>query len=83
MKKFPNKNIDAIIGGFHLIGIPIINTLGKTNEEIISIGNELDQMPINTIYSCHCTGLKGYKILNTVLKEKLHSFPTGKEIIID
>ena len=83
LKKFPNKNIDVIIGGFHLIGIPIINTLGKTKEEIISIGNELEQMPINKIYSCHCTGLKGYKFLATVLKEKLHSFPTGKQIIID
>jgi len=40
-------------------------------------------MPINTIYSCHCTGLKGYKILATILKEKLHSFPTGEQIIID
>lgn len=31
LEKFPNKNIDVIIGGFHLIGIPIINTLGKPN----------------------------------------------------
>lgn len=83
LKKFPGKSIDAIIGGFHLIGIPILNTLGKTKEEIISIGHELNQMPIRSIYSCHCTGSKGYRILNSVLKDKLHAFPTGKKISLD
>lgn len=82
LSKFPNKKIDVIIGGFHLIGIPIVNTLGKTREEILSIGNVLNKMPIDSIYSCHCTGPKGYNILHTVLKEKLKTFPTGKEIIL-
>ncbi|WP_054956480.1 MBL fold metallo-hydrolase [Paenibacillus dakarensis] len=82
LDKFPGKKIDVIIGGFHLIGIPIINTLGKSKDEIISIGNSLNEMPINSIYSCHCTGAKGYKILDSVLKEKLNPFPTGKELII-
>lgn len=83
LAKFPNKKIDVVIGGFHLIGIPIINTLGKTKKEVISIGNRLNEMPINSIYSCHCTGSKGYNILNSVLKEKLNPFPTGKELIIN
>lgn len=82
LEKFPNKKIDVLVGGFHLIGIPIINTLGKRKEEIISIAHALNEMPINSIYSCHCTGIKGYKILNTVLKDKLNSFPTGKQIVI-
>lgn len=81
-EKFPKKDIDVIVGGFHLIRIPIVNTLGKTKEEIISIGNELNKIPINSIYSCHCTGTKGYNILNTVLKDKLHKFPTGSKIIL-
>ncbi|MFT9847791.1 MBL fold metallo-hydrolase [Aneurinibacillus sp. REN35] len=79
---FPGKKIDAIIGGFHLIGIPIINTLGKTKEEIISMGTRLNEMPIRSMYSCHCTGIKGYNILRTVLKDKLHPFPTGKELLM-
>ncbi|MFJ8102124.1 MBL fold metallo-hydrolase [Lysinibacillus sp. NPDC096212] len=79
-KKFPNKNINAIIGGFHLIGLPIVNTLGKPKEEVISIGNTLNEMKIDCIYSCHCTGEKGFSILKTVLKEKLQSFKTGEII---
>lgn len=83
LEKFPNKNIEAIVGGFHLIGIPIVNTLGKTKEEINIIGNELNEMPIHSMYSCHCTGSKGYNILKIILKEKLQPFPTGKKIILN
>ncbi|WP_285394867.1 MBL fold metallo-hydrolase [Lysinibacillus sp. fls2-241-R2A-57] len=79
-EKFPNKNINATIGGFHLIGLPIVNTLGKSREEVISIGNTLNEMKIDCMYSCHCTGTKGFNILKTVLKEKLQSFKTGQII---
>jgi len=83
LEKFPNKNIDVIIGGFHLIGIPIINTLGKTKEEIIDLAHTLNKLPINSVYSCHCTGAKGYKILKSILQKKLQPFPTGMEIILE
>lgn len=79
-KKFPTKNINAIIGGFHLIDLPIVNTLGKTRAEVISIGHTLNEMKIDCIYSCHCTGAKGFSILKTVLKGKLQSFKTGQII---
>ncbi|MFJ7735394.1 MBL fold metallo-hydrolase [Lysinibacillus sp. NPDC097287] len=82
LKKFPNKKIDTIIGGFHLIGIPILNTLGKTEKEVIAIGRKLNDMPINCIYSCHCTGPKAFKMLKTVLKEKLNTFSTGESIML-
>ncbi|MFF5994940.1 MBL fold metallo-hydrolase [Lysinibacillus sp. KU-BSD001] len=82
LNKFPNKQIAAIIGGFHLIGLPIINTLGKTKEEIIAMGHTLNELPITRIYSCHCTGPKGYTILQTILKEKLDCLLTGKTIEI-
>ncbi|WP_332647823.1 MBL fold metallo-hydrolase [Lysinibacillus sp. 54212] len=78
LQKFPNKKIDKIIGGFHLIGLPILNTLGKSKEEVIRIGQTLNNMPINHMYSCHCTGPKGFKILKTILNEKLHTFETGE-----
>ncbi|MEQ6354945.1 hypothetical protein ABNX05_09995 [Lysinibacillus sp. M3] len=42
-EKFPNKTINTIIVGFHLIGLPIVNTLGKPREEVISIGNTLNE----------------------------------------
>ncbi|MFJ7949910.1 MBL fold metallo-hydrolase [Lysinibacillus sp. NPDC096418] len=82
LKKFPGKKIDKIIGGFHLIGLPILNTLGKTEEEVMAIGDILNEMPINSFYSCHCTGPKAFKMLKTILKEKLHPFKTGESIIL-
>ncbi|MEK4510106.1 MBL fold metallo-hydrolase [Paenibacillus sp. FSL K6-2524] len=83
MEHFPNRPITALIGGFHLIGIPIINTLGKTKEEILETANTLNMLPIESIYTCHCTGKKGYEILRTVLKDKLHYLATGDKIIIE
>lgn len=82
LEKFPGKQIEMIIGGFHLIGLPILNTLGKTEEEIMNIGRTLNEMPINSFYSCHCTGPKAYKILKNILKEKLYAFPTGQSIVL-
>lgn len=79
---FQNKRIKALIGGFHLIGIPLLNTLGKSKEEIIKLANSLGKLPIDNIYSCHCTGPKGFKILKSILKEKLHPFPTGTQLTI-
>jgi len=37
------------LGGFHLIGLPIVNTLGTSREEVISIGNTLIEMKIDCI----------------------------------
>ena len=82
LRKFPGKQIDRIIGGFHLIGLPILNTLGKSEEEVMAIGHTLNDMPINCIYSCHCTGPKAFKMLKTILKEKLHTFSTGESIML-
>ncbi|WP_194434092.1 MBL fold metallo-hydrolase [Paenibacillus segetis] len=83
MEHFPNRSIAALIGGFHLIGIPIINTLGKTKEEIVDTASTLDNLPIQSIYTCHCTGQRGYEILKTVLQEKLQYLATGDTIILE
>ncbi|MGY3778520.1 MBL fold metallo-hydrolase [Isobaculum melis] len=63
LEQFPNQRIKALIGGFHLIKIPIINTVSKSQEEIHQIATDLQEMPIDKIYSCHCTGDKGYQWL--------------------
>jgi len=34
------------------------------------------------VYTGHCTGMKGYRVLKGVMAEKLEYFPTGSEIIL-
>lgn len=48
----------------------------------MEIGDILNEMPINAFYSCHFTGPKAFKMLKTILKEKLHAFSTGESIIL-
>lgn len=82
LKKFPNQKIKALIGGFHLIKIPIINTVSKSRAEIHHLAFELQRMPIEKIYSCHCTGDKGYQWLKEVLGQKLSVLKTGDVLVV-
>lgn len=81
-KIFPNKNIKSIIGGFHMIGIPYINNLGMSKESIKEIGYLLNQEPIEKFYTCHCTGLKAFKILKSILVDRLDYVSTGEAVEI-
>lgn len=40
VKRFPGIPIKAVFGGFHLIGLPILNTMAGSKREVESIGKE-------------------------------------------
>jgi 7,8-dihydropterin-6-yl-methyl-4-(beta-D-ribofuranosyl)aminobenzene 5'-phosphate synthase len=79
-KQFPNVRIKAVLGGFHLIGLPILNTMSGRKREVEDIGKEILKYPIEKLYTGHCTGMKAYRILKGVLGDKLEHFPTGGRI---
>lgn len=79
---FPDIRIKAVVGGFHLIGIPLLNGIAATKQEIETIANTILTYPINTLYTGHCTGIKAYKILKSILGEKIEYFPTGRNIVL-
>lgn len=71
------KELDYVIGGFHLKN-PL---LGPTNnqEDISALAKKLKTK--NTIYyTGHCTGKKAYNILKSILGGQLHTLSTGKVI---
>lgn len=80
--RFPNKNIHAVIGGFHLMGIGGIHTKRMSKKEIINIGENLLKTNIPYFYTGHCTGLPAYKILKEVMGDKLQYMSTGVTIEI-
>lgn len=68
---------DYVIGGLHLQTSSIIANV----EDIENLGKELKKT--NAIfYTCHCTGYEPYKILKTILKDKINYLSCGKEINI-
>ena len=79
-EQFGGAPIRAVFGGFHLIGLPILNTMAGTRREVEEIGRALQEFDIGRLYTGHCTGPKAYRVLKGVLGERLQLFPTGSSV---
>lgn len=74
---FTGERIKAVVGGFHLVGLPLFDSIGGTKQDIKDLGLALLQYPIDKLYTGHCTGKKAYGLLKEVLGERLEAIPTG------
>ena len=79
---FPDDRIKSLVGGFHMVGIPIINSIGGSRSDIELIGEKLMLYPIDKMYTGHCTGMRAYKILKGVLGDRIEYLPTGSRVKI-
>lgn len=75
---FPDSPIKAVVGGFHLAGIPVASMLPESKDEIREIAKQLLKYPIDKVYTGHCTGLKAYNILKKVMRDRLEYMATGR-----
>lgn len=69
----------SVVSGFHYMG----DTPKKLNadfELIKRTAAEIKALNVGTIYTCHCTGLKGYDELKTYLGTQLQYLQTGEEL---
>jgi len=80
-KIFPNKKIRTIIGGFHFQAGKS-TALKAKDEEILETANWLKSEGLEKIYTGHCTGSQGFKIMQTVLGSDLIKIYTGQKILI-
>jgi len=80
-KQFGGIPIKAVIGGFHLIGLPMFNTMAGTKREVEDVGRKTLTYPVAKVYSGHCTGQKAYRVLKDLMGEKLDQLHTG--VVID
>ena len=60
----------AVVGGFGMMN-GNINRISCTAEAVKQTANELLQLDIGYIYTCHCTGRKGYEIMKEVLENQI------------
>ena len=77
-KKFPKKDINTIIGGFHLKDLNIYDNY----DFLFSFAQRLNSYNIKNIYTCHCTGYKNYLQLNSKFNTNIKYLSTGDNIII-
>ncbi len=82
IESFPNCKIEAVVGGFHLVGLPVFNSIGGTKDDIKALGKVLSEYPVEKFYTGHCTGMKAYHLLKEVLGDRLEHLPTGRRVDI-
>lgn len=69
---FPDREILAILGGFHLYN--------KTPEYVRNLAERIRSLGKIGIYTGHCTGEEGYEILREKLGDSVHQLRSGMEI---
>jgi 7,8-dihydropterin-6-yl-methyl-4-(beta-D-ribofuranosyl)aminobenzene 5'-phosphate synthase len=79
LKRFPGNSVKAIFGGFHL-ATPGTGKMAESQESVTKVAEIFQKLPVDKIYSGHCTGKKAYDVLKTVLKHKLEPFRAGSVV---
>jgi 7,8-dihydropterin-6-yl-methyl-4-(beta-D-ribofuranosyl)aminobenzene 5'-phosphate synthase len=82
IQRFPNERIKGVVGGFHLVGIPLLNTVAGSQLELTSFGKMLHQLPVEKYWTGHCTGHKAYRVLKDVLGDRLSEIHTGTKFAV-
>ena len=80
--RFPDSPVKAVIGGFHLIGMPIFKTMAGSKAEVQGMGLEMLTYPVGRYYTGHCTGDKAYRVLKDVMGDRLQPISTGSKIYL-
>jgi 7,8-dihydropterin-6-yl-methyl-4-(beta-D-ribofuranosyl)aminobenzene 5'-phosphate synthase len=79
-KKFENKEIKTVIGGFHLVDSDNNNQF-ETDGDISFITNTLlNNYPDTVFYTGHCTGIKAFERLRSKLGSQINLFYSGYEL---
>lgn len=74
------KEVLAVIGGFHLMGITGTNSMSGKSENVRALGKRLLDLKVKHIYTGHCTGNPAYKILKEELGEQVQYLSTGTKL---
>ncbi len=78
--RFPDLPVKAVFGGFHLIGVPFLDSMAAPREEVEAIGWKLLELTAGPVYTGHCTGRKAYGVLAGVMGSSLRPFSTGTSV---
>lgn len=76
----PGRPIKALVGGFHLAGLPPFDAKGETASSIDRLASELEALEIPRIVTSHCTGKRPYRALRARLGERISYLATGETI---
>lgn len=69
----------AVIGGFHLMGSST-KQLNCSPDFVEQMADEIAKLGVGVLYTCHCTGQKGYELLKEHLGDQVQYLQTGEEL---
>jgi 7,8-dihydropterin-6-yl-methyl-4-(beta-D-ribofuranosyl)aminobenzene 5'-phosphate synthase len=78
--RFPETPVKAVFGGFHLVGIPKLNTMPAGRPEVEEIAGKMMGAVDGTVFTGHCTGRKALDILAGVMGDTLRPLATGASV---
>jgi 7,8-dihydropterin-6-yl-methyl-4-(beta-D-ribofuranosyl)aminobenzene 5'-phosphate synthase len=76
-RRFPNRKIQAVVGGFHLMGAGGADTLGTSPEEVVELGQALIDLGVRKLVTGHCTGTPALVLLKENFGDRVIHFTTG------
>ena len=78
-KKWGSVPVLAILTGLHFMG-DSSKKITVDGAYIDKLAKEIKELNVGAIYTCHCTGLKGYEELRVKLGNQLQYLQTGEEL---
>lgn len=66
-ERFAGRTIKALVGGFHFVGLPVLNLFGDGDEAVRAVAEGLRAAGIPRVLTTHCTGRAGYERLREVM----------------
>ena len=69
----------AVIGGFHFAGANP-KSLNCSTEFVVSSARALKLSAADKIYACHCTGFKGFDIMDEILGDRIMYLGAGEAL---
>lgn len=78
--RFPDTPIKAVLGGFHLVGLPMFNTMAASRSEVEALARAVLDRVDGPVFTGHCTGRKGFAALSAVTGDRLRPIHTGSLI---
>lgn len=80
-KRFPEKKIAALLGGFHMMGATGTDSINCSEQYVCAVADQLKGLNIGRIYTGHCTGEPAFSLLKEQLGNRLNYMKTGDRII--
>jgi len=74
---FTEVPVKAVIGGFHLVALPIFNVMAESKRMVRDLARSMLEYPVEVTYTGHCTAAKAFGVLKSVMGDRIIEIQTG------